>query len=503
MQGHDTHQESSIVIQNIPPEEIFTLASTRSNRESQFWLHRPRQTLSALREQGYEIDDDVSGDPLEAESYSLEERRERHRHGYYHARAEEVTSEIEEIDPSLKEVYFYQMDIKLDMERTGKASWWRICRVGDEIVSKEPIMYPMFASLTPVPTPHQLFGDGYYELVGKFQELKTSLHRIVLDYIYYSTNPRAELAATKWDSEFTLSDWLNNAPNGAVRTKESGAVTPLYPAPLSNMIMPLLEYFGESQKENAVGVTRYNQGQDAQGLNKTSSGITAIMSAAASRIELIARIFAETGIKQLATLIKDLLIEYPEETSRMVARLTNGKVMSLDSDSLKGNYDFMVNVGTGNADKAQMLESLLALFGVWDKFIQMGAGPMSEKQLVTWQNMYQGLREFVKSAGLKNVSLYTHDPSEPPPEPPPPPQKSPQDVAAEMQAQFLKVEAQTKQEEVKIKQFEAQTKADLEQKKLALERQIELLKIDVARDKLKVEAVSKGVNDGKPAKNTR
>lgn len=499
VKGEYTYEDSSIKIVNIPPEELFTLGSTRSCKDSRFWLHRSYQSVSALREQGYEVPDDASGQLLAIEGMSREEIYTRHRKGYDIVEELEAMDEVSMIDPSMKNVHFYQMDVMIDMDQSGKANWWRICRVDDYIVHKESILYPMYPTLTPVPAPHQLFGDGYYELIGKFQKLKSSLHRVLLDYIYYSTNPRAELSMQKWDSEFTLDDWMNNAPNSAVRVKEPGAVNPIYPAPLNPQVFSMLEYL-EGERENAVGVTRYNSGQDATSLNQTASGISSIMSAAAGRIELVARIFAETGITQLADIIKDLLIEYPEETSKMVARLSNGKVTELDADSLRGSYDYVVTVGVGNADKTQILESILALFGLWEKFIQMGAGPMSEKQLVTWENMYQGMREFVKSAGLKNVSLYTHDPAIPPAEPPPEPPPSPQDVAAQMQAEYLKVEAEVKLREQQLNEYKVRAEVTLAQNELALKRLIETKKLELQEDKLDVDAMSKGVNDGRPTR---
>ena len=59
-----------------------------------------------------------------------------------------------------------------------------------------------------------------------------------------------------------------------------------------------MEYL-EGQKENRTGITRYNQGLDANSLNKTATGISAILGQSAQRLELVARMFAETGISEL------------------------------------------------------------------------------------------------------------------------------------------------------------------------------------------------------------
>ncbi len=492
--GSYSTKKSDIIIKNIPPEEMFFLRSTRSNKESRFWMHRSEQTLTDLREQGYEVDDDIKGDILTIEGQSKEEVALRHRNDQV---GEEIDQddEMADLDPSMKLVHFYNMDVKADIDGTGQAKWWKICRVGDEIIDKTTIPYPMYATLTPLPTPHILVGDGFFELLGKFQELTTSMQRIILDYTYYSTTPRAEVAMSKWDSEFTLSDWMNNPPNGMVRVRESGAVTPIYPAPLNNQIMGLMEYW-EAQKESSAGVGRSNQGQDASLGKAAPTSLLPVLSSAASRIELIARVFAETGIRQLAEIIKDLITGYPKEAEQMMARISDPRLQGVDVRDLSGDFDYVITVGTGNADKTQILESILAMFGLWEKVIQMGAGPMAEKQLVTWENMYQGLREFVKSAGLKNIGMFTNDPQIPPKDPPPPPPESPQDKAAVMQAEFLQVEGQVKQEEVQISKFKAQVDAEIRKAELALRKTLETEKLRIMAEKNEVDAMSKGVSDG-------
>ena len=68
------------------------------------------------------------------------------------------------------------------------------------------------------------------------------------------------------------------------------------PKPFGIEALNLIEYV-EKVKQNRTGITPYNQGTDADSLNKTASGIAMIQSAAQQRIDLIARIFAETGLR--------------------------------------------------------------------------------------------------------------------------------------------------------------------------------------------------------------
>ena len=76
--------------------------------------------------------------------------------------------------------------------------------------------------------------------------------------------------------------------------------------------VPLLEYLDQI-REVRTGVTKYNQGLDSESLNKTATGISTIMNQTQMRSELIARIFAETGVKDLFRKMFALSIKYQDK----------------------------------------------------------------------------------------------------------------------------------------------------------------------------------------------
>ena len=96
-----------------------------------------------------------------------------------------------------------------------------------------------------------------------------------------------------------------------------------YPAPATNVtpaILQAVEYV-DSLRENRTGVTKYNQGLDANSLNKTATGIRSIMTASQKKILLIARIFAETGVKSAMRRMHRNLRKGP--VKEMAAKLRN------------------------------------------------------------------------------------------------------------------------------------------------------------------------------------
>ncbi|WP_261070161.1 portal protein, partial [Streptococcus mitis] len=78
--------------------------------------------------------------------------------------------------------------------------------------------------------------------------------------------------------------------------------------------------------------------------NKTSSGITQIMNASQQRIELIARIFAETGVKSLMRLIQALSIKNGRKQE--IIKLRN-KWVPVNPGEWKRRTDMTVSVGLG------------------------------------------------------------------------------------------------------------------------------------------------------------
>ena len=84
---------------------------------------------------------------------------------------------------------------------------------------------------------------------------------------------------------------------------------PLATPPLEPFVFQMLQYF-DDVRESRAGVSRTTQGLNDQALTShtTASAVNAVMTAAQSRVELVARQFAETGVKELMCRIYELLV---------------------------------------------------------------------------------------------------------------------------------------------------------------------------------------------------
>jgi hypothetical protein len=272
----------------------------------------------------------------------------------------------------------------------------------------------------------------------------------VLDNFYASNNGRWAIS-----NKVNLDDLLVSRPGGVVRVEGSpgSEIMPLVQSPIGNAAFPLMEYL-DTNKENRTGITRYNQGLDANSLHKTASGICQIMNAAQAKQELIARTFAETGVKQLFNGVHKLILQHGKQPE--MVRLRN-EWIPVDPRQWKTRTDMTVAVGLGTGNKQEMLVQIMQILQVQEKALQLG--------IATPKNIYESCIELTKNAGFKDGDKYWTNPSEKQQQPQQPDPKTleaqakAQQAQAQMQFDTQKALAdhQAKQEQMNIDaQYKAQ-----------------------------------------------
>ena len=96
------------------------------------------------------------------------------------------------------------------------------------------------------------------------------------------------------------------------------------------------------RKENRTGVSKASAGLNAEALQSTTSAaVTATMSGAQGRVELICRHFAEGGLKEMFRTTNNLVIKH--QNAQDVFRL-NGKFIPVDPRYWDTDKDLVVNV---------------------------------------------------------------------------------------------------------------------------------------------------------------
>jgi len=437
-------QYGCVRIRNIPPERVLIAVDwpDLDLQQCPFVEIIEYKTVSELRSEGYEVEDNISDDSTQTDDGWLETRRSVTYDGG-------LEHEDIEADAATRRLRTRKVWIRFDADGDGIAELHRMVVVGRTILEDEEDDLIPVAALTPQRMPHEHYGMSAADMVADLQRIRTTLVRGYLDNMYLANNGRSAID----ENRVNISDLLVSRPGGIVRINgdPSTAIVPLQHVQQGPAILQAIEYV-DSVRENRTGVTRYNQGLDADSLNKTATGVNQIMQAAQQRIEMIARMFAETGVRSLMVIIHAVSLKHTRQVEMMKLR---NQWVPVDPRTWKTRRDMTVSVGLGTGNKDQMLAHLQM---IWQ--MQMAGMPMG---IANPQNLYETAAKITQNAGFKHSEPYWQNPAQ---SPPMPPQPSPEQIKAEAESQKQQFLAQ--QDQMK---FQAQQQ--LEREKLTMQQQVD------------------------------
>ncbi len=442
-----------VKIENVPPEEFLISKAARTIEDAPFVAHRKLMQRSELIALGYDkdiVDELPSYDDL---SFSPE-RIARFDQG-------EQPDEAQSLDPAMQTVEVYECYIRIDEDEDGIAELHRIVYCGSEILEDEECDHVPFHSICPIPIPHKFFGQSLADRTMDIQLIKSTITRQSLDNLYLTNNNRVGAV----DGQVNLDDLLNATPGGIVRMKNPNALVPLQVQSTFGQAMPMLQYMDEVQTKR-TGVNDAQQGLDPDVLsNVTAAAVAAMMKSNSGKLELIARIFAETGVKSLFKGILHLLGKYQDKPKIVRMR---GKYVQFDPRTWNNEYDVSVNVGLGSGDRDQKLTMLQMILAKQEQIIQQ-YGPSNP--LVSVGQYRNTLARFIEAAGFKDANAFMNE------------------ISPEMDAQLSQPQPPAPDQQAEV----AQMLMQVEREKTQAKSQIDAAKLDLERQTLEAEFTRKGI----------
>ena len=455
-----TKISGKVTIENVPPEEFLINRGAKSLEDFRFVCHRSHKTRSELIEMGFdeELVEGLSGSDSNADGITTSQEYMA-RHAYDSTNVLSTGS----VSKSEDTVEVFESYVKMDMEQSGVGVLYKIIHSGNEVLEVDPVDTIPFSSICPIPIPHKFYGLSVAETVQDIQLVRSTLTRNLLDNMYLANNGRFQVV----EGQVNIDDLLTNRPGGIVRTRSPNALQPIQTPALQQYSFEMLDYW-EKLKSGRTGVNPATQGLPADILKShvTQGAVQGALSNAQGRVELIARIFADTGVRSLFKSIYNLIQRY--EDGKKVLRLNND-YYEVDPSSWKEDLDVNIEVGLGYGDQDVRLNNLSSYAGLVEKIAQQ------TDNIVSPENIYNLAKEIGTEMGIKDTDQYKSPPQ--PVEPPPP---TAQEQHAQAQAQALVMEAETSRMEAEVKQNELQIKAGkLELERLELENNINLKKEEI------------------------
>ena len=447
-----THPDGRVKLEAVPPEEFLISREAKSLEDADYVAHRRILTVSELVAMGYDYDEVVQMSSAHEDMATNIERTTRNR---------ALNNEMNERhDPAMKKVLYVENYIKVDYDQDGIAELRKICTAGDgnKILMNEPCAIVPFATFCPDPEAHDFYGMSTADAVMDIQRIKSSIMRNTLDSLAMSIHPRVAIV----EGMVNIEDVMNNEVGAIIRQRAAGQVQPMSMPFVGQQAFPVLQYMDEI-KEARTGISKASAGLDAGALqSSTASAVQATVSAAQQHIELIARIFAETGMKQLYKIVLHLITTH-QDRPRMV-RLSN-EFVPIDPRVWNADMDVSINVALGRGTDSERM-MMLRQIAEMQKEAMATMGPVNP--LTDIAKLSNTLKAMTELAGFKDASQFWSDPAQfQPPQ---------QEEKPDINEQLIAVQIQ-------------QIQADIQKKaaELQLEREKMIMEDDRKRDELDAE----------------
>lgn len=385
------------VLENLPPSELRFTPEARSIHEAKFVAHRKIVKGDYLKRKENEgIYRNVDGAIEENGDVDYTNLDKRNNPGY-----KTNYTKKDDNDNASKDIELYEAYLKVDYNNDGVYENLIVHAVGETPlrITENTFEMPPFFIFSPEYDSYGIFSDGSFaDILEQLQDLKTALIRQVIIAVAKNNIPQKFVDLSKVDvAAMEDGDEIVDAGN---MPQQNIFIPPQ--APISPLTMELVQY-SQNEIEAQSGSTRYNQGLDSNSLNKTATGINAIMGAADKKIRLIARLLAETTWIPLIKFLILLCQKFLEQ--EQVIRLENENVV-VNKNELDIDYDLIVNVGQGAGTKEASIQQMMILLQqLYPKLEQLGV--VDEN---SWYNM---VKKLLEKMGMRDVTAYLIDPSSP------------------------------------------------------------------------------------------
>jgi hypothetical protein len=461
---------NKVVIESVPPEEFLIAREARDLDTAAYVGHRSLKTMSELIAMGYdreEVEKYAGQGDVFSINYEAQTRNPAIMSFMMHA---------DNPDPSMRRILYVESYVRIDKDGDGIAELRKVCSLGnahhilhDEIATDVP-----FAFFCPDPEPHMIIGQSIADQTSDLQRIKSSIVRNTMDSLAQTIHPRTVVV----EGQVNMDDVMNNETGAIIRARAPGMVQPLAEPFVGQNAMPLIAYMDDVRAQR-TGISAASQGLNPDVLQSTTaSAVNATVQGAQERIELVARLFAENGMKRLFKGLLRLIIRH-QDKPRMV-RL-RGKWVQVDPKYWDVDMDVQVNVALGHGTDNDKMQFLMMVAQKQEQIMQT-LGPSNP--LVDASQYRNTLAQICTLAGFKDASRYFKPIDEQTiqqmlqqqQQTPPPP--DPNMMLVQIEAQKAQAKAQNDAAKLQADAVDSARRNQLDQQKMHLDAMIRMADIE-------------------------
>ena len=472
-------KEGNIRIESLPGEEFLISRTAKSVEDADIVAHRSYKTISELVSLGYDKD--------ELEEFAGTEESFSNNQEYMNRHADNATRSHQNMEPNSRKILYCESFCKIDRDQDSYSELLRICTLGSahKIVNVMPCDQIPFVLFTPDPQPHisAIAGASITDIIADIQRIKSAILRNVMDSLVMSVNPRLMVL----EGQANMRDVLNTEVGSVIRARTPNAVSQLEMPFVGGAALPILSMLDEI-KSTRTGITKASQGMDSENLQSaTRLAVDSTVKAAHAHIEMIARIFAETGLKPLYKGILQLVCKFQDREK--MARLNNQWV-PIDPRHWDSDMDVAVDIPLGGGNDLEKMQFLTTVAQKQEQLLQQ-FGP--ENPIVNLRQYHATLSRMVQLAGFMDPSVFFTDPAQYQAPPQEPPQPTPEEKYIQIQGLKAKADSENDSAKLELEREKMIRLDDREKDRIESQAQLSIMemeaKYNTTMDGAKVKAI--------------
>lgn len=276
------------------------------------------------------------------------------------------------VDRSMDEIEYCEAYIRVDWDGDGIAELRKVVTCADRIPPgpdwNEVIDAVPMTGGVPKRVPHRHVGESLADELEDLGEIKTVLFRQMLDNIYLTNN-------NQWlvNERVNLADFMQSLPGGIKRVRGidpvNGSVEPVVTQPIIGQVLPAIDYI-DRVKQGRTGVSETTTGLDPDILKQSTKGaFIENLNRASQKIEMIARMLAETLVKPMLLQVHALMMKHQDKPKMMRLR---GKFVSVNPQEWRDRTSLTLRVGLGTGSQEEQREKLMLVGQAQQQLAQMG-----------------------------------------------------------------------------------------------------------------------------------
>ena len=391
-----TRTKKSVVLSNIPIEQMLISQNATTKDDADLIGHRFMARRGDLKAQGF---DENKLAQVPAGSNETDSRMRAIR--FKDQGGQRNMSAIEDSANDLLPVS--NLYVLMDFDGDGIPERRHIIKIGNVIFENYPFDHVPYAISSAILMPGNLMGRSRAEITMQSQLLGTEIMRSTMDNIYDVGTGRVVVNDT-----IDMDSLLTSRNQGVISMDGPGdvrsAVAQLE-TPFVGDKMLLISQYIDSKRVASTGEMLSNQGLNADKIyNETATRFEGLRDSGAAKIELVARVIAETGYRDLFEGIAWTVSHFQSSKDEIMVL---GKAMTINPTRWWNEHAVEAKVGAGAGDDSETLSSLSGFFAIQNQLKAEGSSLVDEK------DRFNTLEKMLQASGFNQSNEFFNDPEEP------------------------------------------------------------------------------------------